>query len=213
MSVGPVLALTTKERRYVQFRIEGLDKATSARKAGFGESTAYNVKARIETPEMTALVQSAQQELTAYAVENALVDAREIHEYLTDALRARITDVMNDDGTFKVISQWPPIWQQMWEKGDVEVETSSERSHDGATTDKRGGWDTTGTVTKIKMGFTSRKDLLKLAMQHKGVDAMVEKNNTLNLNVTVTAQQQRMSRLERAQARLEAAKNVTPEKP
>lgn len=201
-------ALTTKERRYVQFRIDGADKATAARRAGFGEAPARRAAELIETPEIVALVASAQQELTAYAYENSLIDAREIHEYLTDALRARVTDVMNDDGSFKLLSEWPPIWQQMWEKGDVEIESLSERSDDGATKDKRGGWDNIGTVTKIKMGFTSRKDLLKLAMMHSGIRAMAPVKQEVDVNLNVEVNRRLSAALER-----EAALKVIDVKP
>ena len=115
-----------------------------------------------------------QQALTEHSVNQSLINAAEIHEYLTDCIRADMRDIRNADGSFKPQDEWPPIWGRMMEAGDVEVETLSQRSHDGQTKDKDGGWDESGTVTKVKLKFSRRNELVKLAMQHKAVDAFVQ---------------------------------------
>ncbi len=162
---------------------------------------------------MLAEVERIKLQLTEQAREKCLADASEVHEFLSDAFRARMSDIRNDDHTFKPRSEWPEIWDRLEESGEVEVTYESERSHDGEDTDGLGGWEKTGrTVEKVKLKFGSRVKLVELLMKHKAVDAMVQQNRDLNLNVTITAQQQRVSRLERAKQRLAEAKDVTPEK-
>lgn len=153
-----------------------------------------------------------EQELVAHAINESLIDATEIHEYLTDAIRADMRDIRNDDHTFKPRSQWPDIWSRMEEAGDVEVEYQSERSHDGETKDKPGGWDETGKVVlKVKLKFASKVKLLELAMKHKGVNAMVEqKQGDVNI-VVITAEKARQ--VASAKKRLAKVIDITPEKP
>ena len=146
----------------------------AGRGAGFTESMCRVARDKIETPAMREVIERMRIELVENAVEEGLIDAAEIHEYLTDAVRAQMSDIRNDDGSFRPISEWPAIWQRMVEGGDVEVETSSERSHDGQTKDKAGGWDVAGTVTKVKYRFGPRHKWVELAMRHKAVDAMIQ---------------------------------------
>ena len=142
-------------------------------------------------------------------LEVGLITATEIHEYLTDAIRARMSDIRNDDHTFKPRSEWPEIWDRMEEAGDVEVSYESERSHDGETKDKPGGWDRTGrTVEKVKLKFASKTTLLEMAMNHIAVNAMVrEKQGDINI-VVVTAEKARQ--VASAKKRLSKVIEVTP---
>jgi len=145
----------------------------------------------IETPEMKAEIERLQAELVENTLNAGLIDAAEIHDYLTEALRADMRDIRNDDGSFRPQSEWPEIWGRMMEAGDVEVEYMSERSHDGETKDQEGGWDRVGTVQKVKLKFSSKTKLLELAMKHKAVNAMVEpKQGDVNVLV-ITAEKAR----------------------
>lgn len=182
--------MTYREAKVIQHQLRGESTRKALLAAGFGAGNADNPD-RIITQEMRAELARLQTELVAQTLDNGLVDATEIHEYLTECLRADMRDIRNDDGSFKPQSEWPEIWGRMMEAGDCEVETASERSHDGETTDKRGGWDAKGTVTKVKLKFTSRAKLLELAMRHKAVNAMVEQKSG-DVNITlVTAERAR----------------------
>jgi phage terminase small subunit len=186
--------LTHRESKYVNARIAGKSKQQSLLIAGFSPSLAA-VPFRVVTPEMETAVAEITAELVAQTIEQGLVDATEIHQYLTDAIRADMRDIRNEDGSFKPQSEWPAIWGQMMEAGDVEVEYEqlTERSHDDATEEKRGGWDVVGekVVKHVKVKFCSRAKLLELAMKHKGVNAMVEpKQGDINITV-ITAEQAR----------------------
>ncbi len=102
-----------------------------------------------------------------------------------------MSDIRNDDHTFKPRSQWPDIWDRLEEAGDVEVEYESVRSHDGKDGEGKGGWDTGGIVRKVKFKFASKVKLLELAMQHKAVDAKAAQKQNIDVQVTVSAEEQR----------------------
>ncbi len=168
------MPLTYREAKYVKARIEGKSEGEALRLVGFSTWIANSPNKLARIDEMRAEVERLQAELVQNTFEESLIDATEIHQYLSDALRANMRDIRNDDGSFKPISEWPEIWQRMVEGGDVDVEYASERSHDGETKDQDGGWDIKGKIEKVKYRFPKKTDLIKLAMQHKGVNALVQ---------------------------------------
>ena len=195
--------LTYRESKYVVERSKGTTKYDALIAAGFTPGIAHNPQ-RVESAEVIAAIENYRAELAENVVQLGLIDATEIHEYLTDALRAKVSDIRRDNGSFIPTSEWPDIWQRMWEAGDVEVETLTERSSDGATKDKRGGWDGIGTVTKVKIKFSSRAKLLELAMKHRGVNAMVEaKSPELHLHLHQEITQRLQGALARKQRLIE----------
>lgn len=203
LPAGPRRQLTYREARYVAARLNGEDMLHAGRKAGFSEWLCRAAGNNIEVGAVEEALHEAQSILANHALANGLIDATEIHEYLTDAIRSDWTDIENNDGTFKPISEWPDIWRRMKEAGDIEVEYQSTRSHDGEDKDGLGGWDRDGIVKKVKIKFASRVKLIELAMRHKGVDAMVQqKQGDTNINITVTAQQQRIDRAKARVARV-----------
>ena len=178
--------LTHRESRYIALRVNGSSQHDAAIACGWSESMARSAYREIETGIVASELERLRAEAVALTLEQGLIDAVEVHEYLTAAVRAKISDIRNDDGSYKPVSQWPDIWQQMYEQGDCTVETKSERSHDGRTKDKDGGWDAAGIVTKVTVRFTSRAKLLELAMRHVGVRALAAED--INLNVSISAQ-------------------------
>ena len=179
--------LTYRESKYIVERSKGQSKFQALKAAGFSTPLAQHPQF-IESPEVLTAIEAYKAELVENTLQTGLIDAVEIHEYLTEALRARVSDIRRDDGSFMPCSEWPDIWQRMWEAGDVEIESLTERSTDGATKGKRGGWDEIGTVTKVKVKFASRVKLLELAMRHKGVNAMVEAKQGGDLHLHMHAE-------------------------
>lgn len=201
--------LTARENRIVQSLILGKSDRQAILDAGFSSHLAAH-PAWIITNEMRAIVKQAQAQLTQQCFDRGLIDATEIHEYLTDAIRANAADIRNDDGSYKPISEWPEIWQRMYEGGDVEIEFESVRSHDGEDREDEHGWEETGRrILKVKARFPKKTELLKLAMQHKGVDAIASEKHDVNVRVNVSAEDQR--KLNSAKSRLSKGIDVVPE--
>src|SRR5687768_6818991 len=124
--------LTYRDAKYVAARINGKSEQQALLSAGFSPSLAASPK-YVVTDEMRQEVARLQAELVKNQLEVGLIDAQEVHQYLSDAVRADMRDIRNEDGSFKPQSEWPPIWGQLMEAGEVEVEYMSERSHDGET--------------------------------------------------------------------------------
>lgn len=185
--------LTYKETRYVTLRLnETISQAEAARQAGFPAWMCREPGRSIEVGAVAEILAELQGALSEHALEAGLITAAELHEFLTDAIRARISEIRNDDWTYKPISEWPDHWQRLYEGGDVEVRMESARSHDGETKDNAGGWDKTGAqILNVKCKFSSKVKLLELAMKHKAVNAMVEqKSGDVNVLV-ITAEKAR----------------------
>ena len=117
-------------------------------------------------------------------LERTKITADEILVHLTAALRAQISEIRRDDGSFKPVSEWPAIWQQIANGGDVDVEDLMERSKDGGDA----SWDKTGTVTKMKYKFVDRGKIIELAMRHIGVNAFAlakEEHQHVHLHISL----------------------------
>ena len=196
--------MTLREAKVVGLIASGTDMGLSLRLAGFPTSVSL-VPGRFITDEMKAEIKKQSAKLVKNALDKGLVTAEEIHEYLTDAIRANFSDIRNDDGSFKPLSEWPPIWQQMVESGDVEIEYSSVRSHDGEDKDQAGGWDRVGKILKVKYKFGSKVKFIELAMKHKGVNAMVqEKQGDVHLHLHAEIVKNLQGALAREQRMIEA---------
>lgn len=160
----------------------GKTQTDAAIAAGYEEKWSRSASSRLSA---NVNIAARIQELLAELSKSSLIDAAEVHKYLTDCLRADMRDIRNDDGSFKPQSEWPAIWGRMMEAGDCEVDSIWVRSHDGATKDKAGGWDDTGRrVTKVKLKFASRTKFLELVMRHKAVDALVNPTDKLGEGLT-----------------------------
>src|SRR3990167_2119701 len=136
-------------------------------------------------------------------LEDAPISATDLHIRLSQMFDADIADIIDPDtNCYKPIHKWPKIWRQMLTGS--EIKEIYEHSKDGGGA----SWDKIGEVVKIR--FVDQMKVLELAMKHKAVDAMVQqKAGDTNINITVTAQQQRLAR---ARQRLEKVIDVTPEK-
>lgn len=201
MSAVLVPALTARERRYAQFRIEGFDKKTSALKAGFGPWIAEKASQRIESPEILSVIEQAERELTAYAVQQGLMTAEEIHEDLTDILRGDIADLYDENDQLKPKREWPR-WARL---GGVEIMDEPNMVH---SADEGGSsWDQVGRKIKIRAG--SRTKERELLMKHKGVNAMVEQKSGDTNILIVNADTAR--KVVSAKKRLEKVIDVKPE--
>ncbi len=174
LKVPKHFAITHRESRFLAARIRGLNEHKALREAGFPEWMAHNPERLNTMPQLREILANYESKMAKHTFEEALLDSVEIHEYLTQAVRAKMSDIRNDDGSFKPISEWPDIWQQMAEGGDVDIEYASERSHDGEDKDQAGGWDIKGKILKVKYKFAPKSKLWELAMKHKAINATVQ---------------------------------------
>ncbi len=166
--------ITVRESRFLAARQQGLNEHKALRAAGFPEWIAHDPNKLNTIDKLREIFEAWNSKMVKHTFEDGLLDSLELHEYLTQAVRAKMSDIRNDDGSFKPISEWPDIWQQMAEGGDVDIEYASERSHDGEDKDQAGGWDIKGKILKVKYRFAPKSKLWELAMKHRAINAQVQ---------------------------------------
>jgi phage terminase small subunit len=92
------------------------------------------------------------------------IDSDWVLKHNAEILQADIADIIEDDGTYKPIKQWPKIWRQML--NGVDVQDLFEGS--GKEREK------VGEVVKIK--FIDRLKALEMIGKHVEVQAFNEKH-------------------------------------
>jgi hypothetical protein len=132
-------------------------------------------------------------------IEDAGLDADDIHITLSKMHDADLADIVENPGDpieqlrYKPVAQWPAIWRQGL-AGKVKVTPVAVL--DGQRTP---GGDSIG--YKVEIERESLLKILELSARLKAVDALQQqKPGDVNVNLTITAQQQR---LDRANKRLE----------
>ena len=182
-----------RREHVVALHVGGLSIAQIAKQLGVGWRTIY--RDLIELEDVRVRVQEM--------FEDAGVDSTDAHIKLSRMFDADLSDIFNEDWSLKPLKEWPEVWRTGL-AGELKIEDIMVRSEDGG----QSSWD----VSPGKKVSLKRADALKvieLLMKHKAVDAMVaQKAGDTNINVTVTAQQQRLSR---ARHRLERVIDVAPE--
>lgn len=132
-----------------QMLIHGIPSKASLAAGMHRHYGAWILKARPEVAavyEQMKLDRSRRVNVTADMVLTGLYD--QLGRLMT-MLDCSIADILWPDGSVKPISEWPEIWQTRMIEG-FEVAELSQRSHDGQTEGKDGGWDEAGVVKKIK---------------------------------------------------------------
>ena len=136
-------------------------------------------------------------------IEDAGVDAHDVWIQLSRIFDGDRSEILNEDGTVKRMQDWPLIFRQCL---NVVVEDVSQRSHDGETKDKDGGWDKSGKRVRILGIDPQYLKAIELVMKHKGVDAMATQRQEVDINLTATI----TAKLQSALRRQETI-DVTPE--
>src|SRR5206468_1529920 len=94
-----------------------------------------------------------------------LVTSEKLHKRWSDMFEADIADIIQEDGHYKPIHQWPKVWRQML--SGMDVKQIYERSADG----KASNWDRIGEIVKLR--FIKASELGDLLGRHRAVDAFV----------------------------------------
>ena len=187
--------MNTRQTQFVAEYLVDLNASQAARRVGYSPKTSYSIgQELLKKPDIAQAIEAAKAERLARTQTNA----DEILTHLTSGIRAKISDIRNDDGTFRPISEWPDIWQQLSNGGDVDIEELSERSHDYIQAGDSKAWDKVGTVTKVKHRFADRARLIELAMRHTQVNALAlpkEEHQHVHIHIEVESRLQRAREL------------------
>ena len=168
--------------------IAGMSRAEIGRRLGVSPRTVAGDLAMLQDERIQV----------ADIIEDAGLDADDVHITLSKMHDADLADIVENPGDpieqlrYKPIGQWPDIWRQGL-AGKVKVTPVT--LPDGERTP---GGDSIG--YKVEVERESLLKILELAARLKAVDALVKQHGDTTINVSITAQQQR---LDRARKRLE----------
>lgn len=152
------MALTGKQRRFVEEYLVDLNATQAAIRAGYSPRTAYAVAhENLRKPQIAAAVANAQQARS----ERTKIDADWILRRLAEEAEADLADLYSEDGTLRPVKEWPAIWRKGLVAGlDVEEVKSS----DGVIAQ----------VRKVKLSDRTRR--LELIGKHVDVQAFRERH-------------------------------------
>lgn len=103
------MALTNKQRRFVEEYLVDLNATQAAIRAGYSAKTAASQGERLlRNVEVAQAIQEAQ----AKRSERVQVDADYVLARLVEIDRMDVLDIMTDAMSLKPISEWPKVWRQ-----------------------------------------------------------------------------------------------------
>lgn len=119
--------LTNKQRAFIDEYLVDLNGTQSAIRAGYSAATANRIAtkllSKVVIQEKIAVKQAARAKRTQ-------IDSDYVLKRLAAVDQMDVIDILNDDGSVKVISSWPKIWRQFISGLDIS-ETSSTFSVEG----------------------------------------------------------------------------------
>ncbi|MFY1885184.1 terminase small subunit [Achromobacter xylosoxidans] len=103
------MALTDKQRRFVDEYLVDLNATQAAIRAGYSKKTAYSQAERLlRNVEVARGVQDAQAQRSS----RVQADADYVLRRLVEIDQMDVLDIMTDDMSLKPVSEWPLIWRQ-----------------------------------------------------------------------------------------------------
>ena len=161
--------LTDKQARFIEEYLLCNSAYQAAKKAGFAESTAdkksyaWVGESRDDCPANMRHVWDAVQEAKKARSERTKIDADYVLQRHAEIDQMDFMDIMDDEGHFKKVSQWPKIWRQFLSGIDI-AEIWEGRGDDKAIV---------GMLKKIK--WPDKLKNLELLGKHVSVGAYSEK--------------------------------------
>lgn len=138
-----------------QFALEYLidmDYEDAARRCGIVNNPRWFGRAMLQRPNVKKIIAA---EMEARCVRVRVDSDLVLRELVSQWARLRsmldrdIAEIYDDRGNLRPVSEWPRGWRTRL-ISEITTQQLSERSHDGETRDREGGWDQVGQVTKIK---------------------------------------------------------------
>lgn len=162
------MALTEKQRRFVEEYLVDLNATQAAIRAGYSAKTAKQQGQRLLT---NADVHAAVSEAQATRSRRTTIDADWVLTRLAEAAEADLNDIYDEHQNLKPISEWPAIWRKGLIVG-IEVEELFE----GRGEDR----EHIGRLRKVRQ--VDRTKHLELIGKHVGVQAFREQLGVGNPN-------------------------------
>lgn len=190
------MALTHKQRRFVQEYLRSETATEAALCAGYASSSASVIASRMmDDPEILAAIEQGQQK----RLDRVEVDADYLLKRLHEEIEADLLDLYDEEtGDLLPVEEWPLIWRKGLVAG-VEIEAL----FDGHGKDRK----QIGSVKKVKLSDRVRR--LEAIGRHVSVAAFRDTLEVKGLDGLAD----RLARLSRAQAADDALTVTSPAKP
>ncbi|MBL3576351.1 terminase small subunit [Rhodovulum sulfidophilum] len=154
------MALTAKQRRFVEEYLVDLNATQAAIRAGYSETTARQTGAEnLTKPVIAAAIAEAQ----AQRSERTQLDADWMLRRLAAEVTADLADILDEAGAIRPVKDWPLIWRQGLVSGLDVNETLVEGEKVGQT---------------VKIKLSERIKRLELIGKHVSVQAFRDQVNT-----------------------------------
>ncbi|ARC89980.1 terminase small subunit [Rhodovulum sp. MB263] len=154
------MALTAKQRRFVEEYLVDLNATQAAIRAGYSEKTARQTGAEnLTKPVIAAAIAEAQ----AQRSERTQLDADWMLRRLAAEVTADLADILDEAGAIRPVKDWPLIWRQGLVSGLDVNETLVEGEKVGQT---------------VKIKLSERIKRLELIGKHVSVQAFRDQVNT-----------------------------------
>jgi phage terminase small subunit len=148
--------LTPKQAQFVIHYLVDLNATQAAIRAGYKGNNPRNIGSEnLAKPYIAAAIQEAMDKRS----ERTKIDADWVLNHNAEMLEADIADIIDDNGSYLPIKQWPKIWRQMLAGIDVQ------ELFEGSGSSKK----KIGTVKKFK--FIDRLRALELLGKHVNIQA------------------------------------------
>lgn len=149
--------LTGKQLRFVHEYLVDYNATKAAIRAGYSEKTAYSIGfENLRKPEIRAAIEQAEEE----QAKRLKINADKVLNLLVRDIQADMNDLLNTNGSFKPVSEWPMAWRQGLVAG-IEVA----EIWDGK------GKDRVQIGETVKVKFSDRLKRLEAIGKHRGVRA------------------------------------------
>jgi phage terminase small subunit len=103
------MALTNKQRRFVEEYLIDLNATQAAIRAGYSKKTARQIgEENLSKPDIAKAVQEAQ----AKRSERTEVDVDYVVKRMVEIDQMDVMDIMTDSMSLKPVSDWPRVWRQ-----------------------------------------------------------------------------------------------------
>ena len=110
------MALTPKQKRFIEEHLIDLNATKAALRAGYSEKTATEIGyENLTKPHIYTAIEAAKKARS----ERLQVDSDYVLKRLVEIDKMSIDQIFRDDFSVRPLSEWPPIWRQMLSVLDV----------------------------------------------------------------------------------------------
>ncbi len=175
--IESVAGLTAKLKAFVDEYLIDMNASQAAIRAGYSSKTANATGQKVLLiPTVKTLVNAA----LVKRSETTGIDAEWVLRKLGAIFTADVLDIISENGAYKPIREWPPVWRQMLSGIDIREMFGHAEDEDGNVINEKIG-------EVVRLRFIDRLRTLELIGKHVGVQAFKDREITVPINLVFGA--------------------------